>query len=294
LKRLLGKPCYAVVGLLESLWLLTISSADEGDVGRFSNEEIADAIEWDGDADALIDALITAGWLDRDDERRLVVHDWLDHCPKYIKDRLRQRRHRSPSPTARDEQADERPLSPPPCDTEREPRPKSPLTQPNPTQPIPTTPTMRRDPVAVAVDELLKAGISNATPTVETAIDNGLDVEGIRAVIRYWQTRTDLQGGALVKRLTLADAARLAPAAGWPSPPSTAKPAAELDYVARRDEIKARPPDAIRELAEIGAERFDCRGLLNRLREYRWQPGDREAKELMDLEDKLAKETVAA
>jgi hypothetical protein len=206
LKRLLGKPCYAVVGLLESLWLLTISSADEGDVGRFSNEEIADAIEWDGDADALIDALITAGWLDRDDERRLVVHDWLDHCPKYIKDRLRQRRHRSPSPTARDEQADERPLSPPPCDTEREPRPKSPLTQPNPTQPIPTTPTMRRDPVAVAVDELLKAGISNATPTVETAIDNGLDVEGIRAVIRYWQTRTDLQGGALVKRLSLADA----------------------------------------------------------------------------------------
>lgn len=95
LKRLLGKPLYQVAGILESLWQVTIEVAWEyGQIGKYSDEEIADAIEWDGDAAVLIKSLLDAELLDESDEHRLVVHDWHDHCPEYLKDRLRKQKAR--------------------------------------------------------------------------------------------------------------------------------------------------------------------------------------------------------
>lgn len=85
LKRRIGKPHYAVVGLLESLWMATQVDASAGDIGRLSNEEIAAAIEWEGDADLLIKTLVDCGWLDADPEFRLIVHDWSEHVPTFIK-----------------------------------------------------------------------------------------------------------------------------------------------------------------------------------------------------------------
>lgn len=85
LKRRLGKPHYAVVGVLESLWLATQIDAIDGAIGKLSNEEIAAAIEWDGDADLLIQTLVDTGWLDADPEFRLVVHDWSEHVPTFVK-----------------------------------------------------------------------------------------------------------------------------------------------------------------------------------------------------------------
>lgn len=84
LKRRLAKPAYVVVGVLELLWLTTQISAAEGDIGRLSNEEIAAALEWEGDADQLIDTLVDCCWLDRDEEYRLIVHGWSEHVPTYL------------------------------------------------------------------------------------------------------------------------------------------------------------------------------------------------------------------
>lgn len=95
LKRLLGKPLYQVVGVLEMLWQLAADCADEGNIGKFSDEEIGDYMEWDGDAGVLIDALVKAGWIDADEHARLLVHDWQDHAPTYIKERVRKRRMRT-------------------------------------------------------------------------------------------------------------------------------------------------------------------------------------------------------
>lgn len=72
-------------GLLELLWATTAESCKRGNIGRFSNEDIAMAVEFDGDADKFVEALVETGWLDEDDEFRLVVHDWAEHCPNYIK-----------------------------------------------------------------------------------------------------------------------------------------------------------------------------------------------------------------
>lgn len=85
LKRRLSLPHWQCVGLLESLWLFTQHNAPLGDIGRHSDEDLAAAIEWAGDATALVTALVECGFIDECDENRLVVHDWSDHAPTYLK-----------------------------------------------------------------------------------------------------------------------------------------------------------------------------------------------------------------
>lgn len=74
-----------VIGLLESLWILTQKSAPRGDIGRqLDDEDIAIELEWDGEASELIDALVETRWLDRCEQNRLIVHDWAAHAPRYV------------------------------------------------------------------------------------------------------------------------------------------------------------------------------------------------------------------
>lgn len=102
LKMLLKLPQYAVTGVLEELWQTTARSAPDGDIGRFTNKMIAAGMEWAGNADELIEALVDSGWLDSvdEDEGRLVVHDWHDHCPDYIKKRQRRTKQTNGRTTA--------------------------------------------------------------------------------------------------------------------------------------------------------------------------------------------------
>lgn len=86
LKRRLGVPRDRdLIGLLEALWHLTMRDAVCGDIGRLENLDIAIAMEWDGDPDALIAALVAEGWIDEHPMHRLVVHDWAQHAPKFVK-----------------------------------------------------------------------------------------------------------------------------------------------------------------------------------------------------------------
>jgi len=74
------------VGLLERLWHATMQEAKQGDIGRHDNETIADMMGWIAlDCDQLIEILVETGWLDRSIEHRLLVHDWAEHCPAFIK-----------------------------------------------------------------------------------------------------------------------------------------------------------------------------------------------------------------
>jgi hypothetical protein len=67
-------------GVLEGLWHFTARYAPGGDVGRFGDKAIARACGWDGEPEALIGMLVESGWIDREDDHRLVVHDWADHA----------------------------------------------------------------------------------------------------------------------------------------------------------------------------------------------------------------------
>lgn len=78
-------PETVAVGILERLWHATIVGAYKGDIGRLDDEDIAEAIGWAGEPSEIIDLLVECGWLDRHDEYRLVVHDWHQHAPRFVR-----------------------------------------------------------------------------------------------------------------------------------------------------------------------------------------------------------------
>jgi len=82
--QLLGIARYEAVGILESLWHFAANYAKRGDIGKWSNREIAAALDWRGDPEALIEALTEAHWLDPSDEFRLTIHDWPDHADQTV------------------------------------------------------------------------------------------------------------------------------------------------------------------------------------------------------------------
>lgn len=85
LKRRLQMPEWQVIGILEAIWKLGRTSAQDGHIGKYSNEDIAAHLEYAGDADELISALVETGWIVEDKQFRLYFNDWSEHVPTYLK-----------------------------------------------------------------------------------------------------------------------------------------------------------------------------------------------------------------
>jgi hypothetical protein len=77
-RRLLGVSTPTMVGTLHMLWGWCMTYAPDGDLSRFDDEDIADAVEWTGDAGALVRVLVACGFIN--DDR--TVHDWSDYGGK--------------------------------------------------------------------------------------------------------------------------------------------------------------------------------------------------------------------
>lgn len=90
LAELLEIPFSHAVGLVVLLWKLTEQSTPQGDIGKLSNRAIAHEIDWRGAPDALISALLhpSVALLDADEEHRLLVHDWPEHCESFVHKKL--------------------------------------------------------------------------------------------------------------------------------------------------------------------------------------------------------------
>jgi hypothetical protein len=86
LARALGIEPWGAAGILELLWHFTAQHARRGDIGRWSNEDVADAVGWTRDAGELVRALVEARWLEvaENPRYRLVVHDWPDHADSAV------------------------------------------------------------------------------------------------------------------------------------------------------------------------------------------------------------------
>lgn len=76
------------VGLLEMLWHFTAEYARRGDVGRFTDEQLARALGWEDDPGTLVAALVGARFLDKHRRHRLIVHDWYEHANDAVHMRL--------------------------------------------------------------------------------------------------------------------------------------------------------------------------------------------------------------
>lgn len=97
--KLSGLSRLEAVGTLELLWLFTMEHAPSGDVGKWPDEDIELECEWSGAPGALVDALIQSGWVDRCAVHRLVIHDWGDHLPEFLRLRVRRGNLEIYSPT---------------------------------------------------------------------------------------------------------------------------------------------------------------------------------------------------
>lgn len=76
------------LGYLELLWHFTAEVSIDGSVGRWPDGAIARACDWNEEPSDFVNALVAAGWLDRDPTHRLLVHDWEEHCQRWVKLKL--------------------------------------------------------------------------------------------------------------------------------------------------------------------------------------------------------------
>jgi len=80
LMRELGCEKLLAVGILESIWHFAARYTPRGDLGRYTDHEIADAIGYGGDPAGLVSALVVSEWADASEEHRVVIHGWFEHC----------------------------------------------------------------------------------------------------------------------------------------------------------------------------------------------------------------------
>ena len=96
LARRLGISRRDCVGLLELLFDFVSSYCQDGIIGRFTNAQLAEALDWEGSDRRLVSALVQCGgkggcgYLERHAAHRLIVHDWQEHAPEYLKRRARE------------------------------------------------------------------------------------------------------------------------------------------------------------------------------------------------------------
>ena len=91
---LLGVSLPAAVGHLHYFWWWALDFAQDGTLEKYDGYDLADAMQWDGDPDQLVEALISAGYIDDTDDG-LMIHDWGEYAGKLLerraKDRARKR-----------------------------------------------------------------------------------------------------------------------------------------------------------------------------------------------------------
>ncbi len=94
LARTTGMNRVCCIGWLHMLWWWALDYADDGDLSRFSVEDVEDGVEWDGEPGALVAALRSCGFIDDP----FLIHDWYDFAGKLSqrreanRDRMRQAR----------------------------------------------------------------------------------------------------------------------------------------------------------------------------------------------------------
>lgn len=174
LARTLGISRAHAVGLLEMLWHWTAKYAIQGDIGKWSDDVIAEGAGWT-DREKIpffIDALIESGWIDQDSEHRLLIHDWADHADEAVRKTLRNRGlelFRENSGKVEKVSGKVAKRSAQAC-AFPEPEPK-PEPQPEPaveTLPTPNTPPPHKGPLAAAVKSVLETAELATPPPLPT------------------------------------------------------------------------------------------------------------------------------
>ncbi len=85
---------YEAAGVLELLWSMAAQFTDDGNLSRFDAVDIAANLDWHSDPETLLKTLVDCRWLDSMDGQ-FIVHDWEDHMPHFITERIKKRGQRA-------------------------------------------------------------------------------------------------------------------------------------------------------------------------------------------------------
>lgn len=77
------------IGHMELLWAFTSTKAPAGDLGKWPLTAVAQACDWMGDPATFMAALIAVRFVDEHPVHKYVVHDWHEHCPRFVKARVK-------------------------------------------------------------------------------------------------------------------------------------------------------------------------------------------------------------
>ncbi len=141
------EPDLAVARVMR-LWCWSLDNCPDGDLSALPPAVLAAGANWSGDPEALVNGLLRAGFLDRQDER-LLLHDWWEYAGRLIErrrdDALRKRAARTragPAPASAAASPPSLPLPVPvvPPATDPPPDVQRNRTVPNRTVPNPTEP----------------------------------------------------------------------------------------------------------------------------------------------------------
>ncbi len=78
-----------VLGHLEYLWQYCHAHAKTIDGVLFEPGDVELISEWAGEKGVFVKALLENGWLDKLDSGHVVIHDYKDHIPPFVRDRFR-------------------------------------------------------------------------------------------------------------------------------------------------------------------------------------------------------------
>jgi len=91
LREKTGASAAVLIGHLHLLWWWALDNAPDGNLSELSPEIIAETADWDGEAEAFVDALVYAKFLDRGDSGSLSLHNWHDYAGKLMERRDKQK-----------------------------------------------------------------------------------------------------------------------------------------------------------------------------------------------------------
>lgn len=105
LARRLGVDLATAIGHLHALWWWALSYAEDGNLHKHTDEDVALGALWDAEPRTFVDALVDCRWLDRDGEST-VLHDWDEYAGRLV-DRRKANAERKRLSRARHEDGDE-------------------------------------------------------------------------------------------------------------------------------------------------------------------------------------------
>lgn len=235
------------LGYLTLFWDFTAEVATDGSIGKWPDGAIARACDWTGDPGVFIGALVESGWIDLDDTHRLLVHDWSEHCERWVSAKLAKMGrdfaapHHSGAIHSAEQaiqtlEASKVSLEPSQVSleastegsTEASAEPSLPRdqTKPNQTKPPPPTPSTEERPEAADDDDgiswdeprrrLATVGVNNVAGALRSARENGLrPIEVLRLVETYQAAGGAWTPGALHWRISNGVTGQ-PPTEGWP------------------------------------------------------------------------------